>query len=84
MEDANAAGDLVRFALANEWKKMKRDGWLLKDGQFKPPEKRGLPSMSVDYLEPLEPIKIVPILCAGRKRDRDEMEEGGKEVKWER
>jgi RNA exonuclease 1 len=36
-EDANAAGDLVRFALAKEWSKMQMYGWVVKDGEFKPP-----------------------------------------------
>ena len=61
-EDANAAGDLVRFALANEWQKMKRDGWLLKDGKVTAPGKR----------EPLTGATTGPI---GRKRSREEMDE---------
>jgi len=39
-EDANAAGDLVRFQLSREWEKMQREGWLLKDGTFVPPGKK--------------------------------------------
>jgi hypothetical protein len=37
IEDANAAGELVRFALANEWAKMKRDGWKFEQGILKVP-----------------------------------------------
>jgi RNA exonuclease 1 len=36
-EDANAAGDLVRFAVGNEWRKMQQEGWTLQDGEFTPP-----------------------------------------------
>ena len=37
MEDANAAGELVRFKLADEWAKMKRSGWTFENGNLKPP-----------------------------------------------
>ncbi|KAL5324049.1 hypothetical protein ACEPPN_008592 [Leptodophora sp. 'Broadleaf-Isolate-01'] len=88
-EDANAAGDLVRLALANEWKKMSREGWAVRDGEFRPPSSRerpavpGAPSgprgggdgLSVEMLEE-GPIKILSVDGAGRKRDRSEMEDG--------
>ena len=41
MEDANAAGELVRFALAKEWSRLKRDGWSFEDGVLKAPLPRG-------------------------------------------
>ena len=58
-EDANAAGDLVRFSVGNEWQKMQRDGWTLQDGEFMPPPQKPPPSgprgprggLSVDGLE---------------------------------
>ena len=64
-EDANAAGELVRFAVGNEWTKMKREGWTLKNGEFiealvKKPPPSGLRG-SVDYE-------------TGRKRSRDKLE----------
>ncbi|TGO17228.1 hypothetical protein BTUL_0019g00180 [Botrytis tulipae] len=37
-EDANAAGDLVRFRVGKEWEKMQRAGWKLNNGIFEPPE----------------------------------------------
>ncbi|KAF7874102.1 hypothetical protein EAF04_002774 [Stromatinia cepivora] len=37
-EDANAAGDLVRYRIGKEWERMQRAGWKLKDGVFEPPE----------------------------------------------
>ncbi|EDN94400.1 hypothetical protein SS1G_10273 [Sclerotinia sclerotiorum 1980 UF-70] len=37
-EDANAAGDLVRFRIGKEWERMQRAGWKLKNGVFEPPE----------------------------------------------
>jgi RNA exonuclease 1 len=74
-EDANAAGELVRFALANEWQKMEKAGWTLQDGKFKaPPQKSSFPrpptgpmaGLTVEYLED-DPAR--------RKRSRDEMED---------
>jgi hypothetical protein len=75
-EDANAAGDLVRFALAKEWSKMQMNGWVVKDGEFKPPlpkEPRpgalAGPKTTVD-----SPIKILSDTTIGRKRSREETE----------
>ncbi|PVH83699.1 hypothetical protein DL98DRAFT_102952 [Cadophora sp. DSE1049] len=87
-EDANAAGDLVRLALKNEWVRMRRDGWRVVEGEFRPPTPRegpvGAPTgprgsgggLSVEMLEREEPIKILSLDGAGRKRDRSEMEDG--------
>jgi RNA exonuclease 1 len=36
-EDARAAGELVRFKLEGEWRKMRNDGWKLVDGAFVAP-----------------------------------------------
>lgn len=33
-EDANAAGMLVRYKLGEEWKRLKRAGWVFKDGEL--------------------------------------------------
>ncbi|KFY33573.1 hypothetical protein V495_08291, partial [Pseudogymnoascus sp. VKM F-4514 (FW-929)] len=38
-EDANAAGDLVRWAVGREWERMGRVGWKLVDGKLVPPER---------------------------------------------
>ncbi|KAI9830865.1 MAG: RNA exonuclease 3 [Phylliscum demangeonii] len=38
-EDARAAGDLVRVAVATEWRKMKRNGWRFADGAVLCPPK---------------------------------------------
>ncbi len=90
-EDANAAGDLVRFALKGEWEKMRSEGWRLVEGEFRPPPPRegpvGAPKgprgaggseggLSVWELEREEPIRIFSNGGAGRKRERREMEEG--------
>lgn len=58
-EDANAAGQLVRFALANEWEKMKKEGWTLEHGDFWAPKPEEYPPDA-----PKEP--------SGRKRSREE------------
>ena len=59
-EDANAAGDLVRYMIGTEWAKMKRNGWTLENGQFVPPEGvngfQGVPTgprsmLTVEFLE---------------------------------
>ena len=65
MEDANAAGELVRFALANEWSKMKRNGWIFEDGVPKPP------SSTTPLVGPTTAPKT---LEANRKRSRHAME----------
>jgi RNA exonuclease 1 len=77
-EDANAAGELVRFALANEWAKMKKERWVVKDGEFRPPTPKGSPpiGLSVEDLERMQPIKILSSF-AGKKRSRGGMEEEG-------
>lgn len=36
-EDANAAGDLVRYRVGKEWEGMQRKGWKLVEGVFEPP-----------------------------------------------
>lgn len=36
-EDANAAGDLVRYRVGKEWEGMQRKGWKLVEGAFEPP-----------------------------------------------
>jgi RNA exonuclease 1 len=61
-EDANAAGELVRFALSNEWAKMKREGWTFDRGTPKPP----VSSISIRTEPKAQP--------AGRKRSRDDTE----------
>ncbi|KAN0112713.1 hypothetical protein V8E51_005664 [Hyaloscypha variabilis] len=75
-EDANAAGDLVRFALAKEWSKMQMYGWVVKDGEFKPPEPKeqplGAPTGPRAVVD--SPIKILSNATIGRKRSREEME----------
>ncbi|KAL8747588.1 MAG: hypothetical protein Q9190_000572 [Brigantiaea leucoxantha] len=37
MEDARAAGDLVRYKIGLTWKKMKWEGWTIQNGEFCPP-----------------------------------------------
>jgi len=78
-EDANAAGDLVRFQLCREWEKMQREGWLLKDGAFVPPgKKENKESEKVEsdvkpYGSEFGMIGNGKILV-GRKRNRTEVE----------
>jgi hypothetical protein len=75
MEDANAAGELVRFALANEWTKMKKQGWTLEDGVFTAPVQKtqaGGPTGSEAHAG--LPGGQVITSAAGRKRSRKEME----------
>jgi hypothetical protein len=66
---------LVRFALANEWARMEREGWVVKDGEFRPPTPKGPPpiGLSVEDLERMQPIKILSSV-AGKKRSRSDME----------
>ncbi|KAE9375688.1 hypothetical protein N431DRAFT_463755 [Stipitochalara longipes BDJ] len=75
-EDANAAGDLVRYALAKEWSKMQMYGWVVKDGEFKPPLPKELPTGAPTGPRAIldSPIKILSNATIGRKRSREEMD----------
>ncbi|KAI9778656.1 MAG: RNA exonuclease 3 [Peltula sp. TS41687] len=46
-EDARAAGDLVRWAVGNEWMKLKREGWKIEDGELIAPGKASMPTPAV-------------------------------------
>jgi RNA exonuclease 1 len=59
-EDANAAGDLVRFKLGVEWKKAKLNGWKLENGECVPPPDREAHNAYFEVLGSSE--------TAGRKR----------------
>jgi hypothetical protein len=37
LEDARAAGELVRYKVAREWKQLQDEGWTVRDGAFYPP-----------------------------------------------
>ncbi|CZT45085.1 related to REX3-RNA exonuclease, member of the family of 3`-5` exonucleases [Rhynchosporium secalis] len=70
-EDANAAGALVRLRLAEDWARLKREGWVVKEGTCCPPG-----GLSVEMLEKEVPVKKSNGDSVGRKRDRSEMEDG--------
>ncbi|KUJ13303.1 uncharacterized protein LY89DRAFT_156591 [Mollisia scopiformis] len=78
-EDANAAGDLVRFALGNEWKKMMNDGWKIENGMFKHGAGRELIPSSETKADKL---KALARDGAGKKRSREEMEEEDKRERF--
>ncbi|KAI9764235.1 MAG: RNA exonuclease 3 [Geoglossum simile] len=42
-EDARAAGDLVRWKVGKEWKKLQTEGYVVKDGIFVPPKSKQVP-----------------------------------------
>ena len=46
-EDARAAGDLVRWAVGNEWKKLKREGWKIEDGKLISPGNESTSTRSI-------------------------------------
>ena len=79
-EDANAAGLLVRYKLAEEWRRMQREGWRLVDGEFRPPlvkeETRGLGPGPRSALPsgPFFAPDEAPKSGLGKKRSREEME----------
>ncbi|KAF1815132.1 RNA exonuclease 3 [Eremomyces bilateralis CBS 781.70] len=54
LEDARAAGDLVRLKIAREWRKLKAEGWRAEEGKFVGPDaKKGVPSGELPpYEEP--------------------------------
>ncbi|KFZ02401.1 hypothetical protein V500_00219 [Pseudogymnoascus sp. VKM F-4518 (FW-2643)] len=71
-EDANAAGDLVRWAVGREWEKMQRVGWKLADGKLVPPER-----ISEEFLEDeLVTVKGPEKVTGKRRRGAEEEEEG--------
>ncbi|KAL5350039.1 RNA exonuclease 3 [Pseudogymnoascus australis] len=75
-EDANAAGDLVRWAVGREWEKMQRVGWTLIDGKLVPPER-----ISEAFLED-EFVKVggAGKVTGKRRRGEEEAEEEGEVV----
>ncbi|KAH8811800.1 RNA exonuclease-like protein Rex3 [Xylogone sp. PMI_703] len=77
-EDANAARDLVRFALGKEWEKLKIRGWKFKNGNLIPSEQGVVQPNGVDSLSTGVPAKEQAVSLAPggtRKRSRVEMEE---------
>lgn len=78
-EDANAAGDLVRFALSKEWAKLQQSGWTVKDGEFKPPTPTKPPPLDLEATTPPKenmdkPTKSLANKSVGGKRSRGEGE----------
>ena len=71
-EDANAAGDLVRWAVGREWEKMGRVGWKLVGGKLVPPER-----ISEEFLEDeLVKVEVGGKVTGKRRRGEGEEEEG--------
>ena len=66
-EDANAAGELVRLALAKEWEKMKREGWTVQFGIFNSPVPK------IPLAAPRGPSALL-------KRSREEMDREDREI----
>jgi len=65
-EDANAAGDLVLWAIGREWEKMKGVGWTVADETLVPPSR-----ISESFLEGTQ-VKIEEtIIKSGVKRKRE-------------
>jgi hypothetical protein len=50
-EDANAAGDLVRYKLKQEWQRMQSSGWELGNEGFKPPATKAAPGGGSEGLD---------------------------------
>ncbi|ESZ93779.1 hypothetical protein SBOR_5835 [Sclerotinia borealis F-4128] len=76
-EDANAAGDLVRYQVGREWGRMQRAGWILKGGVFIPPV--NVDGKGGDKGEETEKVgEIVKeesiVVGSGLKRNRADME----------
>lgn len=71
LEDAQATGELVRYKVAREWRKMKGDGWTFKDGVLSPPIPAAKPPMLAG--PPSLPPVDEPI--PGNKRNYDQLEE---------
>ncbi|KFY38729.1 hypothetical protein V494_04237 [Pseudogymnoascus sp. VKM F-4513 (FW-928)] len=72
-EDANAAGDLVRWAVGREWLKMKGVGWTLADGKLVPPKR-----ISEAFLEDeLVKVEAKGKVTGKRRRGGEEEEEEG-------
>ncbi|KFZ05352.1 hypothetical protein V501_08448 [Pseudogymnoascus sp. VKM F-4519 (FW-2642)] len=70
-EDANAAGDLVRWSVGREWEKMQRVGWTLVDGKLVPPERISEAFLEDQFVKVGEKGKVT-----GKRRREEEGEEG--------
>ncbi|KAL2073505.1 hypothetical protein VTL71DRAFT_10831 [Oculimacula yallundae] len=79
-EDANAAGELVRWKLVEVWEGLRRAGWSVgkKEGEggLIPPGGERIGGLSVEVLEGDEPIGTLSLDGKGKKRDRNEFENG--------
>ncbi|CZR52757.1 related to REX3-RNA exonuclease, member of the family of 3`-5` exonucleases [Phialocephala subalpina] len=73
-EDANAAGDLVRFKVGEEWKKMVKEGWKIENGNFKHGTGKELIPTGATKADTLKNMARGGIGGAGTKRTREEME----------
>ncbi|KAH7132362.1 RNA exonuclease 3 [Dendryphion nanum] len=69
-EDARATGELVRHKVATEWKKLKSDGWIFRNGSVFPPMPTGKPP-PFDIPPPLQPPIAEPM--PGEKRGHDQV-----------
>ncbi|RFU34208.1 hypothetical protein B7463_g2123, partial [Scytalidium lignicola] len=79
-EDANAAGDLVRYAVGREWAKLKNRGWTFENGKLKSPEEKFPPSNRPKASHSVESFerdsKVISTASkATRKRSRAEIED---------
>jgi RNA exonuclease 1 len=80
-EDANAAGDLVRWAVKNKWQKMQREGWKIVDGKLYDPN--SLSARNPSHISRVESTLVEdhmsppPNEKTGKKRTIDEVNEEG-------
>ncbi|OAF60275.1 RNA exonuclease 3 [Pseudogymnoascus destructans] len=75
-EDANAAGDLVRWSVGREWEKMKRVGWTLVDEKLVPPERISEAFLEDQFVKVGEKGKVTD----KRRRGEEDVEEEGEVV----
>ena len=82
-EDARTTGELVRFRVGEEWKKLKEEGWEIRDGGVFPPMPPGAPPSTEPFQAAPPAPSMVPTLNTtgleenqAEKRKLDNRDEG--------
>lgn len=76
-EDARTTGELIRFKVAQNWKKLKDEGWVVRDGGVFPPLPVGLPAPNIPAAPSMIPLPrmAAPNGGTGMKRKFGETED---------
>lgn len=82
-EDARTTGELIRFKIAESWKKMKDEGWTIRDDGVYPPIPEDLPLSDAPPAPSMigapRPVLLASKAAEKRKLEQDQDQEDGGE-----